>query len=97
MIADRHMPLLLLLFGGLAFVAFRAFQRPRGVYLKSAFGVIGAVLGWAPFWLLMSPGNEAGLGFFAIWVVLGALALVFGLASSLGATVRYVADGFRRA
>lgn len=97
MLADKHMPLLLLLFGGLAFVAFRAFQRPRGVYLRSAFGVLGAVLGWALFWLLMSPGNEAGFGFFAIWVALGALALFVGLAASLGATVRYVADGFRRA
>jgi uncharacterized membrane protein YeaQ/YmgE (transglycosylase-associated protein family) len=90
------MPWLLLLLGGLAFVFFRAFQRPRGVYLKSALGVLGAVLGWALFWLVMSPGNEAGFGFFVIWAVLGGLALALGLAACLGATARHVANSLRR-
>lgn len=86
---------LLLLLGAAGFLAHRAFRRPRGVYLKSVLGVLGVTLGWAGFWMLMSPANEAGFGFFAIWVVLVALAVAAALAACLGASVRHVVDRLR--
>jgi hypothetical protein len=87
---------LLLLCAALAFAAYRAYRRPHGVYLKSVLGVVGVIVGWALFWFALSPANEAGLGFFAIWVVLAALALAIGLAASLGATARHLVSGLRR-
>lgn len=83
---------LLLLAIVLGFIAWRAFRKPRGVYLRSAIGVAGVTLGWAAIWFAASPANEAGFGFFAIWIVLVAIALAAGLAASLGATARYIAN-----
>jgi hypothetical protein len=85
----------LLLLAALGFLAWRTFQRPRGVYLRSAAGVLIVTFGWALFWLVVSPSNEAGFGFFAIWVVLVALAVIVAFAACLGATVRHVADALK--
>lgn len=89
------LPVIIVVLGGLAVLAAYAFRHPRGVYIRSAAGVLLVTFGWALFWLLMSPSSEAGFGFFAIWVVLAALALVVALAACLGATARYVVDGLR--
>ena len=78
-------------------LAVRAFLHPRGVYLRSVVGVLLITLGWALFWFLMSPSNEAGFGFFAIWVVLAAFGLVIAFAACLGATVRHLVDRLDKA
>jgi hypothetical protein len=85
-------PVFFLLLVPLGLLAWRAFRNPRGVYLRSVAGVLLVALGWAGFWWLMSPANEAGFGFFAIWVVLIALASATALAACLGATARHVFD-----
>lgn len=85
------LPLLVFLLGVLGVVGRHAFLHPKGAYLRSAAGVALVTLGWAAIWLLISPSNEAGFGFFAIWVVLVALALLLAVAACLGATARYVA------
>lgn len=90
-------PLLLLLpVGALGAVAWTAFRRPHGVYWKSAAGVLAVALGWAAIWLLASPANEAGFGFFAVWVVLVAIALALALVASAAATARHLVDFARR-
>ncbi|MBY0564816.1 MAG: hypothetical protein K2P58_11590 [Hyphomonadaceae bacterium] len=86
---------LALLLGALGFLALRSFLRPRGVYLRSVGGVLLVTLGWAGFWLVMSPSNEAGFGFFAIWVVLVALVSCLAIAACAGATARYIYEGLR--
>jgi hypothetical protein len=83
---------LLVLLAPMGFLAHRAYRRPRGVYLRSVAAVALVVLGWAAIWLLSSPSNEAGFGFFVVWVALTVLALLAGLAAAAGATARYVAD-----
>lgn len=96
--AGKFAPLMLELLVILAYVAAliwaagRAFAYPKGVYWRSALGVIGTALAGALLWALVSPSNEAGLGAFLIWCALVALALVMGLAASLAATLRHVLD-----
>ncbi len=87
--------LLFLVLGALVFLAHRTFRRPRGVYLRSVAGVLLVTLGWALIWLVASPSNEAGFGFFAIWVVLIASSLALALAACLGATARHLVDGLQ--
>jgi hypothetical protein len=87
---------IVLLLGGFGAVAWGGFRRPRGVYWKSAASVAAVVLGWAALWLIVSPSNEAGFGFFAIWVVLTAIALLLALAACAGATARHVVERVAR-
>jgi len=89
------LPVLLLMVAALVVVGHHAFQHPKGVYLRSATGVLLVTLGWALIWLLVSPADEAGFGFFAIWVVLVALALLIGLAACVGASARHIFEGLK--
>jgi len=84
------LPFLIVVAGALAVVAHHAFRNPRGVYLRSAAGVALVTFGWALIWFLAAPSNEAGFGFFAIWVVLVALSLLIAIAACIGATVRHL-------
>jgi hypothetical protein len=84
-----------LVLGALGVLAAHAYARPRGVYLRSVAGFFAVTLGWALIWLLLSPSNEAGFGFFAIWIVLAALAFVLTVTACAGATARYIVDGMR--
>lgn len=88
-------PLLVLLLP-LALLAHHAYRHPRGVYTRSLAAVVIVILGWAGIWWLSSPSNEAGFGFFVVWVALAALAILGGLAAVAGATARHVADALRR-
>ncbi len=79
----------------LGFLAHQSYRHPHGVYLRSVGAVVLVVLGWAVIWLLLSPWNEAGFGFFVVWVGLTALALAAGLAAVAGASARYAVDALR--
>ncbi len=86
---------LLVLLVPLGLLAGHAYRHPRGVYLRSLAAVAIVILGWAGIWWLSSPSNEAGFGFFVVWVALAVLAALGGLAAVAGATARHVADAFR--
>ena len=89
---------LLLLLAGAGWIAWRAFQRPRGVYLRSLLGfaaVVGAALG---LWALGDPliSDAGGLGAFLIFVAVSAFAGLVALAACLAATLRHALDALAR-
>lgn len=76
----------------LVYAAARSFARPRGVYWRSAAGVLGVAVVGAALWTLASPSNEAGFGFFVIWCMAVAAALLAALVACASATARYLHD-----
>ena len=77
---------------GVSWIAFRSFQRPRGVYLKS---LISFVVAAGAVYLLLSSlkvSNEAGLGVFLIFCIAVALAAFAAIAACIAASVRYACN-----
>ena len=77
-----------------AWVAVRAFMRPRGVYLRSLIGFsigVGAALF---IWVIASPwiANEAGLGAFVLFAAVAALCAFVAIVACVAASARYLWD-----
>jgi hypothetical protein len=86
----------LTLLGGCAWVAYRAFANPRGVYMRSAMGVGLTVATALAAWWAASPiiSNEAGLGAFVLFCAAVALGASVALVACLAATLRHLCDAF---
>jgi hypothetical protein len=79
----------------LVYAAARSFTQPRGVFWRSAAGVLAVAVSGAALWALASPSNEAGFGFFAIWCMAVAAALLAALVACAGATARYLHNALK--
>jgi hypothetical protein len=84
----------IVLLGGCAWVAYRAFARPRGVYVRSGIGVAGTALAAMALWWAASPiiSNEAGFGAFVLFCAAVALGACVALVACAAATARYLCD-----
>jgi hypothetical protein len=80
-----------------AWLAVRAFARPRGVYLRSLIAAALAIAGGLAFLAVVSPflGSGAGLGVFFIFVACIALVVAIAALACLAATARHVWDALR--
>ena len=82
---------------GSAWLAVRAFARPRGVYLRSVIAAALALIGGLAVLLAVSPflGSGAGMGAFFILVAYAALVVAIAALACLAATARHVWDALR--
>ena len=88
--------LILVFLGATAWIAVRAFQNPKGIYLRSLVGLLLGVLAAAAVWQLASPliSNEAGLGAFVLFCIVVALCAVVAIVACSAASVRHVLNAF---
>ena len=88
---------ILALLGGAFWLAVRAFERPRGMYVKSLVGAALAIVGGLGLIVLLSPllGSGAGLGVMLIYLAFVALAVAFAALACLAASARHVWDAIR--
>jgi hypothetical protein len=88
---------LLALVAGALWLAVRAFERPRGVYVKSLLGVLFAGAGGLGLLVLLDPwlGSGAGLGVMLIYLAWVALAVALGALACIAATARHAWDAMR--
>jgi hypothetical protein len=79
-----------------AWIAVRAFQNPKGTYLRSLIGLLLGVLAAVAMWWLASPliSNEAGLGAFVLFCVVVALCAFVAIVACIAASVRHVLNAF---
>jgi hypothetical protein len=77
-----------------AWIAARAFQNPKGIYLRSLIGLVSGVL--AAVWWLATPmiANEAGLGAFVLFCTVVALCAFMAIVACIAASVRRVLNAF---
>ncbi len=80
----------------LSAVAIYAFQRPNGVYWRSAAGLGAAIAGATLIWWLGSPAisGAAGVGAFFIWFAFVALVAVIAAVACVAASVRHLLNAF---
>jgi hypothetical protein len=79
-----------------AWIAVRAFQNPKGAYLRSLIGLLLGVLAAVAMWWLASPliSNEAGLGAFVLFCIVVALCAFVAIVACIAASVRHVLNAF---
>jgi hypothetical protein len=79
-----------------AWIAARAFQNPKGIYLRSLIGLVSGVLAAVAVWWLATPmiANEAGLGAFVLFCTVVALCAFMAIVACIAATVRRVLNAF---
>jgi hypothetical protein len=77
-------------------IAVRAFQNPKGTYLRSLIGLLLGVLAASAIWWLASPliSNEAGLGAFVLFCIVVALCALVAIVACTAASVRHVLNAF---
>src|SRR5262245_14118915 len=88
--------LILAFLAATAWIAVRAFQNPKGVYLRSLIGLVLGILAALVMWWLASPliANEAGLGAFVLFCLVVALCAFVTVVACLAASVRHVLSAF---
>jgi hypothetical protein len=88
--------LILVLFGATARIAVRAFQNPKGIYLRSLMGFLLGVVAAVAIWWLASPliANEAGLGAFVLFCIVASLCAFVAIVACVAASVRHVLNAF---
>jgi peptidoglycan biosynthesis protein MviN/MurJ (putative lipid II flippase) len=79
-----------------AWIAVRAFQHPKGTYLRSLIGLLLGVVAACAVWWLASPviSNEAGLGAFVLFCIVVALCAFVAIVACIAASVRHVLNAF---
>ena len=84
--------LILAFLGAAAWIAARAFQHPKGVYLRSLIGLVLGVLAACAIWWLASPliANEAGLGAFVLFCIVVTLCAFVAVVACIAASLRHV-------
>jgi hypothetical protein len=97
--SNLHMPefvFLLVFLAATAWIAVRAFQNPKGTYLRSLIGLLLGVLAAVGMWWLASPliANEAGLGAFVLFCIFVALCAFVAIVACIAASVRHVLNAF---
>ena len=95
--SNLHMPefvFILVFLAGTAWIAGRAFQNPKGTYLRSLIGLLLSVLAAAAIWELASPSNEAGFGAFALFCGVVALCAFVAIVACIAASLRHVLNAF---
>jgi hypothetical protein len=85
---------IMVLLAATASIAVRAFQNPKGVYLRSLIGLSLSVLAAAAIWELASPSNEAGLGAFVLFCIVVALCAFVAIVACIAASARHVLNAF---
>jgi hypothetical protein len=73
-------------------IAVRAFQNPKGIYLRSLIGLLLGVLAAVAIWWLASPlmANEAGLGAFVLFCIVVAFCAFVAIVVCIAASLRHV-------
>lgn len=95
--SNLHMPefmFILIFLAGTAWIAVRAFQNPKGIYLRSLIGLFLSVLAAAAIWELASPSNEAGFGAFVLFCIVVALCAFVAIVACTAATLRHFLNAF---
>jgi hypothetical protein len=94
--SNLSMPFILVFLAATAWIAARAFQNPKGAYLRSLIGFLLCVLAAAAIWWLASPliSNEAGLGAFVLFCFVVALSAFVAILADIAASVRHVLNAF---
>ena len=95
--SNFHMPefvFILVFLAGTAWIAVRAFQNPKGTYLRSLIGLLLSVLAAAAIWELASPSNEAGFGAFVLFCIVVALCAFVAIVACIAASLRHVLNAF---
>jgi hypothetical protein len=84
--------LILVFLAATAWVAVRAFQKPKGIYLRSLIGLLLGILAAVAIWWLASPliANEAGSGAFVLFCIVVALCAFLAIVACIAASVRHV-------
>jgi hypothetical protein len=77
-----------------AWIAARAFQNPKGAYLRSLTGLLLSVLAAAAIWELVSPSAAAGFGAFVLFCIVVALSAFVAIVACIAASVRHVLNAF---
>jgi hypothetical protein len=87
-----ELALILVFLAATAWVAVRAFQHPKGVYLRSLIGLLLGILAAVAIWWLASPliANEAGLGAFVLFCIVVALCAFLAIVACIAASLRHV-------
>ena len=88
--------LALVLLAATAWIAVRAFQNPKGTYLRSLIGLLLGVLAAVAVWWLASPliSDEAGLGAFVLFCIVVALCALVAIVACIAASARLVLNAF---
>lgn len=88
---------ILALLAGALWLAVRAFERPRGVYVKSLVGAALAIVGGLGLIVLLSPllGSGAGLGVILIYLAFVALVVALAGLACVAASARHAWDAMR--
>jgi hypothetical protein len=83
--------LILAFLAATAWIAVRAFQNPKGIYLRSLIGLLLGVVAAVAVWWLASPliANEAGLGAFVLFCIVAALCAFVAIVACIAASVRH--------
>jgi hypothetical protein len=89
--------IILALLAGACWLAVRAFERPRGVYVKSLVGAALAIAGGYGLLVILSPlfGSGAGMGVFFIYLAYIALVVALSALACIAATARHAWDAIR--
>jgi hypothetical protein len=95
--AMLELVVILALLAGACWLAARAFERPEGVYVKSAVGAALAIGGGLGLIVLLSPwlGSGAGLGVMLIYLAFVALVLALAALACIAAGARRAWDAMR--
>ena len=85
---------ILIVLAASAWVAVRAFRRPKGVYLRSLIGFCLSVGAAIFIWMVASPwiSGEAGLGAVVIFGAVAVLSLFVAIVACAAASARYLWD-----
>jgi cytochrome bd-type quinol oxidase subunit 2 len=88
---------ILALLAGACWLAVRAFERPEGVYVKSALRAAIAIVGGLGLVVLLSPllGSGAGLGVMRIYLAFVALVVALAALACIAASARRAWDAMR--
>jgi zinc transporter ZupT len=87
--------LILVFLAATAWIAVRAFQNPKGTYLRSLIGfLLGALAAAAIWWLFPPISSEAGFGYFVLFCIVVALCGFVAVVACIAASARHVLDTF---
>jgi hypothetical protein len=89
--------IILVLLAGACWLAVRAFEKPRWMYVKSLIGAAVAIAGGFGLIVLLSPwlGSGAGMGVMFIYLAYVALVVAYAALAWVAASARHVWDAIR--